>query len=63
MRDSGKYFDPPAVDTHKCNRPDADRFSLQNGWRCDCGSAWVREQVSQHGETWWQWKRTPEFDE
>lgn len=57
------YFDPVTPKTHTCPLPDAERFPMQSGWRCDCGKAYVREMVSQHGETWWQWKRALDFDQ
>lgn len=59
------FFDPMPKRKHRCPTPevrDAIILSLK-GWRCDCGKAYVIEMVSQHGEYWRQWKRSPEHDE
>jgi hypothetical protein len=55
------YFDPPEQERHAC-QPPSPNWAGKEGWRCECGKAYVREQVSQHGETWWQWRRHPDLD-
>lgn len=56
------FFDPRPGPPHECKLPDAEH-SFADGWRCPCGKAYVRRNLSQHGESWWQWGRAPEFDE
>jgi hypothetical protein len=61
---SGEYFDPLPVfaKNHSCEPPDS-RFAPSKYWRCECGRAWVRRELYQHGEYWFQWERAPEYDE
>ena len=58
---SGEFFDPVKPDEHVCSLPKAE-FAPKDNWRCECGWAWVRIELHQHGEYWWQWKRDPQFD-
>lgn len=55
------FFDPAENPGHICDLPESFSGS-PHGWICDCGKAYVKRQVSQHGETWWQWYRSPQHD-
>lgn len=55
------FFDPPEQERHACKPPSLN-WVTKDGWRCECGKAYIREQVNQHNETWWQWRRRPDFD-
>ena len=57
------YFDPTPKPQHRCKCPDPNHYFHPPGWRCECGKAYVRYQESQHGKSWWAWKRAPEHDE
>lgn len=60
----GEFFDARPKPTHRCEPPEPIGISAVtgDGWRCDCGRAYVLTRESQHGETWRQWRRAPEFD-
>lgn len=54
---------PPEEAPHRCDLPDLDHF-VDAGhrrpgerWKCDCGAVYVVEQMSQHGESWKQFRK------
>lgn len=68
----GEYFTPkPKQKPHECEPPMAfsvggrplepEGFAGQ-GWRCECGKAWIVVGMNHRNETWKQWERLPEED-
>jgi hypothetical protein len=58
------YFDPPKPKPkHECKLPNPDTFGTPDGWRCECGKAYVKESWWQHGESGHNWRRSPENDQ
>lgn len=56
------FFDPTSeMPAHRCRLPEPSPLQKQ-GWRCGCGKAWVKASVSQHGESWVEWRRSPSND-
>lgn len=56
------FFNPPKKHApHVCRPPEPTALQPQ-GWRCECGKAYVKRSQSQHGETWTDWQRSPEND-
>ena len=59
---TGEFFDPHPP-THRCQPPG---YRTKDGWRCDCGKAFVFETLPERdvnpGELSWQWRRAPEHD-
>ncbi len=58
----GEFFNPNPPAPHHCNFP---RYHLTQGWRCDCGKAYVVENFGHDtnpGELSWGWKRAPQHD-
>lgn len=62
----GEYFDPHSRSKHRCAVPSPSSFREHDGWRCDCGEAYVIERLSPRdvnpGELPYQWRRSPEHD-
>lgn len=61
----GLFFDPVKPKEHRCPLPSS---RTHNGWRCDCGKAYVVEHMGERDrgvdptEPNWQWRRAPEHD-
>jgi hypothetical protein len=62
----GEFFDPSEPKEHHCPLPNPDHIFVQDGWRCDCGKAYVRRMLPERdvnpGESPWQWERSPQHD-
>lgn len=63
VKATGEFFDPVPTGEHRCFPPP---YRTKNGWRCDCGRAYVFESLHprevNQGELNWQWRRAPEHD-
>lgn len=63
---AGEYFDPVVPKPkHRCDLP---LFQGSGGFRCECGKAYVVENLGEHdrgvdpNEPMRQWRRAPEYD-
>lgn len=58
------YFDTRGPEAHRCTLPGT--FGPYDGWRCDCGKAYVREMLpardTNPGESPYQWRREARHD-
>ena len=56
---SGEWL-PPEQKPHRCDLPKVDTWNAPaagSRWRCSCGATYVVEEISQHGESWKQFRR------
>jgi hypothetical protein len=57
------FFDPTPPALHRCPLP---AVRMQNGWRCQCGKAYIVEALgprdTNQGEPPWQWRRAMQYD-
>jgi hypothetical protein len=59
-----EYFDPREQEKHRCLMPGT--IGPYEGWRCDCGKAYVLERLPDRdvnpGESPYQWRRSAKHD-
>lgn len=53
---SGEWIGPKD-EPHRCRLPVIHSHTTGDRWRCECGLIYVVESVSQHGESWKQFRR------